>query len=91
MAYSVNADKIKEAADLMQGGRKLARELRVGYSTVGYWLRGEKSPTIENALKTQELTNGVVSAVDILPDYPWKLIVKSWSDWDRKNRMLEAS
>jgi len=70
-----NTDEIKRAVKLLGSVMKLARALEVGELSVYRWTSGKSAPDPINCLKIQKLTNGLVKARDIRPDYEWDKVI----------------
>lgn len=66
-----NTELIHKAINCVGNASKLATALRVTYSCVLLWQKGESFPNPINCMKIEKLTKGLVKKEDLLPDYEW--------------------
>ena len=71
MHRNINTDAIKKAVEVVGGINELAKKIGVSYSTIINWRNNRFSVSMENCLKIEKATNGLVKKEELLPDYPW--------------------
>ena len=72
MKHKSNLESIKKAIDILGDLTKFSIALSISYQTGMAWKHGRRTPSPIHCIKIQQLTNGEVKAIDILPEYPWK-------------------
>ena len=75
MREKFNVEEIKRAAEIVGSYNKLSLLLGVSVANVYKWRDGKSTPDPINCLKIQKLTNGLVKARDIRPDYDWDKVI----------------
>lgn len=71
-----NADKIKEASEIVGSSYKLAISMGVGVVAVYAWIHGRSTPDPINCLKIEKATGGKVKARDIRPDFDFDAYIE---------------
>lgn len=80
MRKPFNSEEIKKAVSLLGNRNELARAINVSYQTVSDWINGKKTPSPENCMKVERVTDGKIKARDILPPSSYD----PWSDLNGK-------
>ena len=71
MRKKFNTDAIKAAVAHFGSRVEFADAINISYQTTSEWVKGRKTPSLDNCIRIERATGGLVRAKDILPDYPW--------------------
>jgi len=70
MRKKFNIEAIQKAVEHFGTRVAFAEALNISYQTTSEWVKGRKTPSIDNCIRIERATEGKVKAKDILPDYP---------------------
>jgi DNA-binding transcriptional regulator YdaS (Cro superfamily) len=72
MRRKFNTEEIQKAVSIFRSRNALAEKMNVSYQSISDWINGRKTPSLENCLKIEEVTEGKVKVKNILSDFPWE-------------------
>ncbi|GLS27761.1 transcriptional regulator [Marinibactrum halimedae] len=72
-----NNQHVKRVAKIIGTQVELAKRLGVKPATVNQWVTGVRRVPPIRAVQMEDITDGVVSRIDLCPNFPWQTLEKA--------------